>query len=63
MKKIILLFLGVLLIHPSKAQPSMTILNHWQITPNTDDTSGVFCRTFYHSGRNKFYTVYAGRPS
>ena len=45
----------------SEAQVSLTLLNNLQLTPNAQDTSGVFCRTFHHTGRNKFYVVYASR--
>ncbi len=44
------------------SQVSLSFLDEWQLTPNPDDSAGVFCRTFYHEGRNKFYAVYAGRP-
>ncbi len=45
-----------------QGQISLTYLNHYQLTPNAQDTTGVFCRTFYNPSRNKFYTVYAGKP-
>ena len=61
MRKLITI-LGILFSIHADAQISMTYLNHWQLTPGTQDSSGVFCRSFYHSGRNKFYAVYAGRP-
>jgi Secretion system C-terminal sorting domain len=64
MKKI-LPFLVVLItgFQSVSSQVSLTFINHDTLTPNLQDTSGVFCRTFYHSGRNKFYTVYAGRQA
>lgn len=45
------------------AQIHLTPLRHLQVTPNEQDSSGVFCRTFHHPGRNMFYVTYAGRPS
>ncbi len=45
----------------AEAQISLTLLSDHQLTPNAQDTSGVFCRTFYHEARNKFYVVYASR--
>lgn len=61
--KRILTLLAICIAFFAEAQPSLSFINHWQITPNSQDTSGVFCRTFYHSGRNKYYVVYAGRPA
>jgi hypothetical protein len=62
MKKIFFFFfLATALI--AEAQPSLSFINHWQLTPNNEDTSGVFCRTYYNANRNKYYTVYAGRPA
>ncbi len=46
-----------------QAQPSLTFLSHHPLTPNNEDTIGVFCRVFYHPIREKFYTVYAGRDT
>ncbi len=45
----------------SQAQVSLSVMNHWQITPNDQDSSGVFCRTFYNPSKDRFYVVYAGR--
>ncbi len=47
---------------PAVAQVSLTLMDHWQLTPTAADSGGVFCRTFYHPGRQRFYVVYAGRP-
>lgn len=52
---------GLPLARPAAAQVSLTPLRHLQITPNAQDSAGVFCRTFYHPGRDRFYVVYAGR--
>lgn len=58
--KNLLLFFGILLSIASTAQPGFTMLSQHQETPNSDDSVGVFCRTFYHPVRDKYYTVYAG---
>lgn len=64
MKKLILLLSTTLLASLfAEAQPTLTYLNHYQLTPNDEDTMGVFCRVFYHPTRDKFYTIYAGRDS
>lgn len=61
MKKTIIFFIIFVSVQ-LYSQVSFSILNNIQITPNTDDSSGVFCRTFYHPGRSKYYVVYSGRP-
>ena len=62
MKKF-LLFFGILLSISSNAQPGFTMLSQHAETPNSVDSSGVFSRTFYHQGRDKYYTVYCGRTN
>ncbi|MFN8167007.1 MAG: T9SS type A sorting domain-containing protein [Bacteroidia bacterium] len=62
MKKLlllILLFSGV----NAYSQISLTYLNHWRLTPNSSDSSGVFCRIYFDAVKDKYYVVYAGRPS
>ena len=61
MKRIFILFAILLSIEICDAQVSLTLITDNQLTPNSSDTSGVFCRTFYHQGRDKFYVVYASR--
>jgi hypothetical protein len=58
--KNLVLFFGILLSISSSAQPGFTMLSQHQETPNSSDSVGVFCRTFYHPARDKYYTVYAG---
>lgn len=61
MKQFLALLTFLTLCLPDKAQVSLTLVNDIKLTPTLQDTSGVFCRAFYHSGRNKFYVVYASR--
>ena len=61
MKKI-LLFFSILFSASAFSQPGFTMLSQHQETPNSSDSAGVFSRTFYHQGRDKYYTIYAGRP-
>ena len=61
MKKILFILLLSTIFAETYSQVSLAYLNHYQLTPNTQDTSGVFCRIFYHQGHNKFYVVYASR--
>lgn len=61
MKHLFTIILLTFLILQSNAQVTLTLLNDVKLTPTAQDTSGVFCRAFYHSGRNKFYVVYASR--
>lgn len=42
-------------------QVNMTMLSQHTLTPNSSDSAGVFSRTFYNSGRNMYYNIYAGR--
>lgn len=62
-KYVLLLLIILFNILTSTAQVQLTFLSHDQLTPNSEDTTGVFCRTFYHPVRDKYYTVYAGRPN
>ncbi len=61
MKRFLVLLIFISLWVPEKAQVSLTLVNDVKLTPTLQDTSGVFCRAFYHSARNKFYVVYASR--
>lgn len=53
--------LALLLVVSLYGQAGFTMLSQHTETPNTDDSAGVFCRTFYDAARDKFYTVYCGR--
>ena len=61
------LFLAIVLLAKlattTYGQPSLSFISHHQLTPDAFDTTGVFCRTFYHEQRNKYYTVFAGRAN
>lgn len=60
-KSFTLLLLFECLAFLSRAQTRFEYIGHHVLTPNAIDTTGVFCRTFYHEGRNKYYTIFAGR--
>ncbi len=62
-RTILLLSIIIISIQNVNAQISLSFLNHYQVTPNAEDSNGVFCRIFHHSVKNKFYVVYAGRPT
>ncbi len=64
MKKLLSLTFLFVFVFQTKAQtPTVTLVNSYSLTPNTTDTIGAFARIYYHSPRNKFYSIYAARPA
>lgn len=61
MKTRLTFFLLLFLSLGSEAQVSLSLLQDYKLTPSGQDSTGVFCRCFYHGARNKFYVVYAAR--
>lgn len=61
MKQLLSAFFILVFAFANRAQVTLSLVNDTKLTPTSQDTSGVFCRTFYHSARGKFYVVYASR--